>query len=114
MTYFGLCATRGGSEIRRAFGNRVELANLLGQLLGERPAGGLPMRCLAITESSPNRSKPVQTGPNQSKPHQTALHASESCFRVIPNGFVAKYVRETAEKTSQSAKIAKKKPKIQT
>ena len=50
-TYFDLCATRGGSAVRRAFGNRVELANLLGQLLGERPAGGLPMRCLAITET---------------------------------------------------------------
>ena len=46
-----LCRNRCGSEIRRAFGNRVELANLLGQLLGERPAGGLPMRCLDATET---------------------------------------------------------------
>ena len=50
-TYFDLCATRCGPEIRRAFGNRVEMANLLGQLLGERPAGGLPMRCLAMTQT---------------------------------------------------------------
>ena len=27
VTYFDLCATRGGSAVRRAFGNRVELAN---------------------------------------------------------------------------------------
>ena len=34
-TYLGLCRIRGGPEIRRAFGNRVELANLSGQLLGK-------------------------------------------------------------------------------
>ena len=41
VNYFDLCATRCSPDIRRAFGNRVELAILLGQLLGERPAGGL-------------------------------------------------------------------------
>ena len=51
VTYLGLCCNRCGPEIRRAFGNRVELANLLGQLLGQTPAGGLPMRCLDTTET---------------------------------------------------------------
>ena len=49
VTYLGLCATRDGSKIRRAFGNRVELTILLGQLLGNRSATALPRRSRNVT-----------------------------------------------------------------
>ena len=32
------CCNRWGPDIRRAFGNRIELAKILGSLLGDRPA----------------------------------------------------------------------------
>ena len=44
------CATRWGPDIRRAFGNRIELAILLGSLLGERPANGRTRRWRNVTE----------------------------------------------------------------
>ena len=43
------CATRWGLDIRRAFGNRIELAILLGSLLGNRPANGRTRRWRNVT-----------------------------------------------------------------
>ena len=43
------CFNRWGPDIRRAFGNRIELAKILGSLLGNRPANDRTRRWRNVT-----------------------------------------------------------------
>ena len=57
------CCNRWGPDIRRAFGNRIELAILLGSLLGERPLTGRTMRSRSVTPWATRSSRARHGGP---------------------------------------------------
>ena len=80
------CATRWGLDIRRAFGNRIELAKILGSLLGNRPANDRTRRWRNVTAQGKWRLSPELTPVNPPLASKPPLGFGSRIFEILRFG----------------------------